>query len=53
MSESDYTGRVFDSRYKVLKKVAKGGMGTVYLGEHALVGRKVAIKIPGAGRLGM
>jgi serine/threonine-protein kinase len=45
MAESDYTGRVFDSRYKVLKKLAKGGMGTVYLGEHALVGRKVAIKV--------
>jgi len=45
MTGLDYSGRVLDGRYRVLKKLARGGMGTVYLGEHALVGRKVAIKV--------
>jgi serine/threonine protein kinase len=31
--------------YKVLKQIGKGGMGTVYLGEHTLLGRKAAIKV--------
>ena len=31
--------------YKVRSKIGNGGMGTVYLGEHALLGRKAAIKV--------
>ena len=31
--------------YRVLKKIGKGGMGTVYLGEHTLLGRAAAIKV--------
>ena len=31
--------------YRVLGKLGQGGMGTVYLGEHALLGRKAAIKV--------
>ena len=31
--------------YKLTKVVGRGGMGTVYLGEHELLGRKSAIKV--------
>ncbi|MEE2903306.1 MAG: serine/threonine-protein kinase [Myxococcota bacterium] len=31
--------------YKLIKVVGRGGMGTVYLGEHELLGRKAAVKV--------
>jgi serine/threonine-protein kinase len=31
--------------YNVLRKIGEGGMGTVYLGEHTLLGRRAAIKV--------
>jgi serine/threonine protein kinase len=31
--------------YKILKRLGKGGMGSVYLGEHPVIGSKVAIKV--------
>ena len=31
--------------YTVIKELGKGGMGSVYLAEHALIGRKAAIKV--------
>ena len=31
--------------YSVTKLLGEGGMGMVYLGEHPVIGRKVAIKV--------
>jgi serine/threonine-protein kinase len=31
--------------YRVVSKLGEGGMGTVYLGEHTLLGRPAAIKV--------
>jgi serine/threonine-protein kinase len=31
--------------YRVVAKIGEGGMGSVYLGEHPLIGKRVAIKV--------
>ena len=31
--------------YRVVKKLGSGGMGAVYLAEHPLIGKKVALKV--------
>jgi tRNA A-37 threonylcarbamoyl transferase component Bud32 len=38
-------GEVLHGRYRVIKALGRGGMGVVYLGEHVLIRRKVAIKM--------
>jgi serine/threonine-protein kinase len=38
-------GEVVEGRYKILRPIADGGMGTVFLAEHWLIKRRVAIKI--------
>jgi eukaryotic-like serine/threonine-protein kinase len=38
-------GRVLGDRYRVLSRLGEGGMGTVYLCEHAVLHRRFAIKL--------
>jgi len=40
-----YVGRVLSERYRIIKKIGEGGMGTVYLAEHIVIEKKVALKI--------
>lgn len=39
------SGDLVDGRYRVLGKLAEGGMGVVFLAEHMLIRRRVAIKL--------
>jgi len=39
-------GDVIADRYRVLRRIGEGGMGTVYSGIQPLIGKKVAIKVP-------
>jgi tRNA A-37 threonylcarbamoyl transferase component Bud32 len=41
----DLIGTLLLGRYRVVKKLGEGGMGTVYLGEHATIGKKFAVKV--------
>jgi len=41
----DLAGTVLLERYRILKKLGGGGMGDVYLGEHTVIGKKVAVKV--------
>ncbi len=39
------TGDIVEGRYRIIKTLDEGSMGTVFLAEHVLIKRKVAIKI--------
>ncbi len=39
------TGDMIEGRYRILKTLGAGGMGTVFLAEHALIKRRVAMKL--------
>src|SRR5262245_33522536 len=38
-------GRVLSDRYRIVRKIGEGGMGAVYQAEHALIEKKIALKI--------
>jgi len=40
-----FEGKTFGGKYKILRRIAKGGMGAVYLAERHHDGHKVAVKI--------
>src|SRR3569832_1730142 len=39
------TGDMVEGRYRIISTLGEGGMGSVFLAEHTLIKRKVAIKI--------
>ena len=39
------TGDIVEGRYRIIRTLGEGGMGTVFLAEHTLIKRRVAIKI--------
>jgi serine/threonine-protein kinase len=38
-------GQIIDAKYRVVRRIGEGGMGTVYEGENSRIGRRVAIKV--------
>jgi serine/threonine-protein kinase len=40
-------GETLDTKYRIVRVIGVGGMGTVYEGEHTLIRRRVAIKVMG------
>lgn len=38
-------GAVIDGKYRVIRRIGEGGMGTVYEGENTRIARRVAIKV--------
>lgn len=44
ISETDWTNRILESKYKVLRKIGSGGMGVVYVAVQIPLEREVAIK---------
>jgi eukaryotic-like serine/threonine-protein kinase len=41
----DRSGEILDSRYRLIRQIGHGGVGTVYEGMHMVTGRRVAVKL--------
>ena len=44
-SEDPLLGRVLSERYRIISKLGEGGMGVVYLAEHVVIEKKIALKV--------
>jgi serine/threonine protein kinase len=44
-SARSFIGTVVSGRYRIVDLIATGGMGAVYLGEHVLMHKRIAVKI--------
>jgi serine/threonine-protein kinase len=42
-------GRILDNKYRIVRLIGEGGMGSVHEGENTLIARRVAIKVLHAG----
>ncbi|WP_434424171.1 protein kinase domain-containing protein [Nannocystis pusilla] len=45
VADSELTGSVLDGRYRLIQRLGAGGMGTVYRGEHVMLGTELAVKV--------
>jgi serine/threonine protein kinase len=45
MASIDYLGKVLNEKYRIIRRLGEGGVGAVYLGEHVIIGKKVAVKV--------
>jgi serine/threonine-protein kinase len=44
-TDDPLVGKVLSERYRIVRKIGEGGMGAVYQAEHALIEKKMALKI--------
>jgi eukaryotic-like serine/threonine-protein kinase len=45
VTSTDWTGRVIDQRYRVVRPLGEGAMGSVYVADHLTLNKQVALKV--------